>query len=210
MSKMTEALYRLSTYYRDKAGMSIEEIERILSSFPFRLSDEVYEFYQWAGAPTGDPRPDDWDGSYNNSSTYHCALEGLLQGVEDMVHFRSLEEFITSAPYLGDLNPEWLPILSSQYSHLVISGCQTQIATSPVLKVEDDRSELWFPSLTNMMLAIAESDEIVGTILPGWFKNCDDEDYGTDIYQEKVREQCSLVAAIAKKYGSPNGDIIPT
>jgi hypothetical protein len=175
----------------------MEEIERILSSFPFRLSDEAYEFYQWAGAPVGDSQPEDWDGSYNDSSTYHCALENLLQGVDDFFHFMSLEEFVKSAPYLGDTNPEWLPIFSSEYNHLVIPGSKIQVATSPVLIVEDGKAELWFPSLTNMMLAIAESKEAVGTILPTGLEsiveNIDDEDYGTEAYKEKVRNKFDMV-----------------
>lgn len=208
MSKMTEALDIISVHHRNKPGMSMEEIERILSSFPFRLSDEAYEFYQWAGAPVGDAQPEDWDGSYNDSSTYYCALENLLQGVDDYFHFMSLEEFVKGVPYLGDTNPEWLPIFSSEYNHLVISGSKIQVATSPVLKVEDGKAELWFPSLTNMMLAIAESKEVVGTILPIGLPN--DEDYGTEAYKEKILNKLDMVIAIAKKYGSPSGDIIAT
>ncbi len=68
--------------------------------------------------------------------------------------------------------------------------------------------ELWFPSLTNMMLAIAESLETVGTIFPLCDVNSDDEDYGTDRYEEKMREQCKTVEVIAKKYGSPTGEIV--
>ena len=214
MSKMTEALNRISVYHRNKAGMSMEEIEKILSSFPFKLSDEAYEFYQWAGAPTGDARPEDWDGSYNDSSTYHCALESLLQGVDDIFHFMSLEECMKCTPYFGDDSPEWLPIFSSEYSHLVISGSKIKAATSPVLKIEDGKAKFWFPSLTNMMLAIAESKETVGTILPKGLEyigeNSADEDYGTEAYKEKICEKFDTVIAIAKKYGSPGGNIIAT
>jgi hypothetical protein len=35
-----------------------------------------------------------------------------------------------------------------------------------------------------------------------------DEDYGTDAYKEKIRDKFDTVVAIAKKYGSPLGDII--
>jgi hypothetical protein len=76
MSMMTEALDRISAvsgFRFTKQGMSAEEIERRLSFFPYRLSDEAYEFYQWAGAPTGDRSPDGWDGSYNDNSTYCCS-----------------------------------------------------------------------------------------------------------------------------------------
>jgi hypothetical protein len=63
-----------------------------------------------------------------------------------------------------------------------------------------------------MMLAIAECEEKVGTILPRGLEsiveNIDDEDYGTDAYKEKIRDRFDMVIAIAKKYGSPSGDII--
>jgi hypothetical protein len=63
-----------------------------------------------------------------------------------------------------------------------------------------------------MMLAIAESEEVAGTILPkgleSAIENTADEDYGTESYKEKIREKFDMVVAIAKKYGSPSGDII--
>ncbi len=55
MSLMSEALERISTYCNlTQSGRSRENVERQLSVFPFQLADEVYEYYQWAGAPTGD------------------------------------------------------------------------------------------------------------------------------------------------------------
>ena len=94
----------------------------------------------------------------------------------------------------------------------MISGSKIKTDTSPVLKVEDGEAELWFPSLTKMMLAIAESEEAAGTILPKGLEsiveNIDDEDYGTEAYKEKIRKKFDMVIAIAKKHGSPSGDII--
>lgn len=58
------------------------------------------------------------------------------------------------------------------------------------------------------MLAIAESLETVGSILPVLSRKYDDEDYGTDKSDEKIRENCKIVEAIAKKYGSPRGMIL--
>ncbi len=134
-------------------------------------------------------------------------LECLLERADDIIHFQSLEEMGKNYSILNASNPEWLPIISAEYSHFVISGSQTQIDTSPVLIV-NDKSKLWLPSLTDMMLAIAEFIEVTGTILPGWFDDPDDEDYGTDTYDAKVRDKCRIVKAIAKKYGSPEGVIL--
>ncbi|OKH29587.1 hypothetical protein NIES2101_43225 [Calothrix sp. HK-06] len=59
-----------------------------------------------------------------------------------------------------------------------------------------------------MMLAIAESLETVGSILPALSSRYDDEDYGTDEYDKKIRSNCKIVEAIAKRYGSPRGIIL--
>ncbi|MFN6516258.1 MAG: hypothetical protein RMY29_017395 [Nostoc sp. CreGUA01] len=208
---MTEALERISNGVRfTKQGMSLEEVERRLSFFPFRLSDEAYEFYQWAGAPTGDRHPDGWDGSYNDNSTYYCFLEQLLEGADDLIHFLSLEEAekLYSLRDADIYDPKCLPFVSYENGILVIVGSQTQIETSPVLQREDIKDKLWFPSLTNMMLAIAEALETVGTILPELSSHNYDEDYGTNDYDEKIRNNCKIVAEIAKKYGSPRGIIL--
>lgn len=93
---------------------------------------------------------------------------------------------------------------SYEYGHLVIACSETHIEVSPVLQREKINDELWFPSLTNMMLAIAESIEIIGTIFPGF--TCDENGYLPD--EDEEREQWKTWTAIAKKYGSPRGQII--
>lgn len=214
MSSLTEALERItvaSGFRFTETGMSLEEVEKRLSFFPFRLSDEAYDYYQWAGAPTGDRRPDDWDGSYNDSSTYKCSLEGLLERAEDLIHFLSIEEAekYYSLRDADIYDPKCLPFVSYEKGLLVTVGSLILAKTSPVLQREDaNKNEFWFPSLTNMMLAIAESLETVGSILPALSRRYDDEDYGTDKYDEKIRENCRIVEAIAKKYGSPKGMIL--
>ncbi|MBD2168640.1 hypothetical protein H6G04_30125 [Calothrix membranacea FACHB-236] len=211
MSNLTEALERIRVargWRFTEPGMSAEEIESRLSFFPFSLSNEAYQFYQWAGAPRGDRFPDDWDGPYNNNSTYNCALESLLERADDLIHFLSIEE--AEKFYFPDdiYEPKCLPFVSYENGLLVIAGSDTQVEISPVLQREGRRDRLWFPSLTNMMLAIAESLETVGTILPELYRCYDDEEYGTDEYDEKIRQKCKVVQAIAKKYGSPKGAIL--
>jgi hypothetical protein len=79
ISLMTEALDRISTYcHLREPNRSREEVERQLSFFPFNLSEEVYEYYQWSGAPTGDRQPEGWDGPHNDNSTYTRRLEQFL------------------------------------------------------------------------------------------------------------------------------------
>ena len=207
MSRMTEALERISIYcHLSKPDRRREEIERKLCFFPFQLSDEVYEFYQLAGAPVGMRFPDDCDGSYSNS-TYSCALERFLGTANDLILFLSIEEAERYySPSFDD--PKYLPFVSYENGSLVIAGSETQVANSPVLQREDCDPSLWFPSLTNMMLAIAESLETVGTIFPGVTIDDYDENYGTNKYHEKLQKQLQVVEAIAQKYGSPRGRIL--
>ena len=205
MSMMTEALERISIYcHLSKPYRRIEEIEIKLSFFAFQLSDEVYEFYQWAGAPVG-MMFYDCDGFYSNS-TYSCALERFLGSASDLIHFLSIEEAEgVYSPSMDD--PKYLPFVSYENGLLAIAGSETQVANSPVIQREEGSDYLWFPSLTNMMLAIAESLETVGTIWSGVTRDYN-EDHGTNKYYQKLQQQDMQVDAIAKKYGSPRGIIL--
>jgi hypothetical protein len=203
MSMMTEALERISIYcHLSQPDRLREEIERKLSFFPFQLSHQVYEFYQWAGAPVGVTH--DSDGSYSNP-TYSCALERWFGKASDLIHWVSIEEAERYYP-LSIEDSKYLPFVSYEYGYLAIAGSETPVANSPVIRQDEDGDSLWFPSLTNMMLAIAESLETVGTIWLGVTIDYNDEDYGTNKYQ-KLQQQEMQVVAISQKYGSLKGAI---
>jgi hypothetical protein len=201
MSMMTEALERISIYCDlSQPDRPREEIEKKLSFFPFQLSDEAYEFYDWAGAPVGIMR---WPPYDDGNSTYSCTLERFFESVSDLIHFVSIEEAERYySPSFHD--PKYLQFVSYENGSLFIAGSETQVANSPVLLLEDSDPSLWFPSLTNMMLAIAESLETVGTIWPAPTI----EDYGTNKYQEKLQKQWQVIEVIAQKYGSPTASIL--
>lgn len=206
MSLMTEALERISIYcHITRPSGSREDVERQLSFFPFKLADEVYEFYQWAGAPIGD-----WsfDSSYNNNSTYYCSLERFLGSASDLIQFQSLEQaekhYHSYSSYAHLYDVKCLPFVSYENGELVIAGSETPIDVSPVLVREDGDDRLWFPSLTNMILAIAESLETIGTLLPG----CTRDENGDLPDRDELRKQGETWTAIAKKYGSPGGAIL--
>lgn len=57
MSQMTEVLAKLSGIGVYKQTITREEVEKELSFFPYKLSEEAYEFYQWDGAPVGERYP---------------------------------------------------------------------------------------------------------------------------------------------------------
>lgn len=204
MSMMTDALEQISIYcHLSKPDRCREEIERELSFFPLQLSDEVYEFYQWAGAPVGMMLYNS-DGFYSNS-TYSCALERFFEKVSDLIRFVPIEEAERYYPLYID-EPKYLPFVSYENGYLVIAGSETPVEKLAVIQQEEGSNYLWFPSLTNMMLAIAESLETVGTIWPE--VDYHDEDYATNKYREKIQEQWQVVEAIARKYGSPTGAIL--
>lgn len=208
MSLMTEALERISSYcYIKKPGQSREEVERQLSFFPFQLADEAYEYYQWAGAPTGDRTPDGWDGSYNDNSTYEFIPKHFLKFPSDLIHFLSIEE--AEKCHHHDYDPTYFPFVSYENGWLFLVGSETPDATSPVIQGED-KCKLWFPSLTNMMLAIAESLETIGSIWPPSIPRHDSRYEDSDVYidRDEEREQWKTLAAIAEKYGSPHGIIV--
>jgi hypothetical protein len=207
MSLMTEALERISQCHLTRPKRTREEVERQLRFFPFELSEEVYEYYQWAGAPIGNQRPPGWDGSYNDNSTYSCVLEHLLDGASDLIHFMSLEEaeeFYPNYSLNADLyDAKCLPFTSYENGVLVIAGSENQIDVSPVLQRESGRDKLWFPSLTNMMLSIAECVEAIGTILP-----MSSHVGGERLEEEEICERWNMIQTIARKYGSPTGMIV--
>ena len=205
MSMMTEALERISIYCDlRQPDRPREEMEKKLSFFPFQLSDEAYEFYQWAGAPVGIMR---WPPYDDGNSTYSCALERFLGNANGLIHFVSIEE--AERYYSPSFHaPKYLQFVAYENGSLFIAGSETQVANSPVLQLEDRDPSLWFPSLTNMMLAIAESLETVRTIIAGESIDDYDENYGTNKYHEKLQKQWQVVKAIAQKYGSPRGRIL--
>jgi hypothetical protein len=144
-----------------------------------------------------------WPPYDDGNSTYSCTLERFFESVSDLIHFVSIEEAERYySPSFHD--PKYLQFVSYENGSLFIAGSETQVANSPVLLLEDSDPSLWFPSLTNMMLAIAESLETVGTIWPAPTI----EDYGTNKYQEKLQKQWQVIEVIAQKYGSPTASIL--
>ncbi|WP_162183043.1 hypothetical protein [Neosynechococcus sphagnicola] len=99
--------------------------------------------------------------------------------------------------------------MSYENGMLYIVGSETSAATSPVMQGED-KCRLWFPSFTNMMLAIAESLETLGGLFPPSIPRHDPRYEDTDVYidRDEEREQWKTLATITKKYGSPHGIII--
>lgn len=127
-----------------------------------------------------------------------------------MIHFLSLEEaekFYPNYSNNADIcDPQCLSFVSYEYGELVIAGSETPTEVSPVLKKEDRKYELWFPSLTNMMLAIVEALETLKSIYPPSIPPNEDGD--TYLEPDEEKERWKTLAEITKKYGSSKGVII--
>jgi hypothetical protein len=124
-------------------GLTREQVEAQLQRLPFRLSEEVYQLYQWRN---GNPRE---------------------RGVEFLPQYRMipLEEAVIESQSMYEVLADedechWLPFLAMDSNFYAIKGSVEFKVTAPI------SSFAWmlglasqFNSLTDMMLAIAECFE---------------------------------------------------
>lgn len=206
MSLMTEALERISEHLQiSTPNRTREEVEKQLAFFPFYLAEEVYEYYQWAGAPIGFHYAEEEGGS-----TYQCLLNTLIGEGEDLIEFSSLETakywYCSGFEKGGVHGVKNFLFVASENTSLVIAGSETPTDVSPVLESEEGpgSERLWFPSLTNMMLAIADAVDAFGTIMPASYLGSDSGERGKRERSERWR----IAKEITKKYGSPHGTIL--
>ncbi len=120
-------------------GLTRYEIEKIIKVLPFRLSKELYELYEWG-----------------NGGYLYFPLEVAVQ-----------EYYKMENSFYPLWNPYWLPItndLGSGYptedlkGYRVVVGDKETQNTSLMLNIDFESPEpgVWYPSITNMMLAIVE------------------------------------------------------
>ena len=153
---MTDALARLSDGVYKQARTRKEIDENLSLFFPYKLSEEVYEFYQWSGAPVGKRFHATWKDRHNKKATYKCKLETLLGTTHDMIHFLSIDE--AKRLYTDDYNYFLFVEYGEESGILAIAGLQKKVINnSSVVKVTEEGERLCFPNSTSMMLAIAEA-----------------------------------------------------
>lgn len=161
MSTLTEALDRIFDWIVKnnpelalslQPGLTREKIEQTLRNLPFQLPEEFYELYQWRNGTRED--------------CYICFLPGYtFLSLE-----QALEEYIGINQYREDLlefhEPEeiwyklWFPVFMLDAKEYLILFGSLEEKTSPVLRfVIADEPATRYPSLTNMMLAIAQCYE---------------------------------------------------
>ncbi|WP_103125505.1 HEAT repeat domain-containing protein [Nostoc cycadae] len=148
MSLLTDALDRIETWLVSHQpefalslapGLTRQEIDAIVENFPYRLPEELYEFYGW-----------------HNGCQY-----GYI--VPKFDNFFSLQEALKwYADFLSwgfDWNPQWLTILdfNGDYRYAVVTGEDS----APIWFIDPECGieEIRWDSLTDLMLATAECYE---------------------------------------------------
>jgi len=194
--RLRAALDKIRPDLAGKAGLSLEEVKKQLSFFPYYLGEEVYEFYQWAGAPQGqtlqlmtnDKGEYDWltsDGTHAKVR-YSCGLPD--HGFSEYNQYYSIEElFIPSESNL-------LSFWSREGDTLAFIGSSTPVYYSPIVDTWDIHT-IWSPSLTNWLEAMAETTITLGYTIP--------YDLGGGYYgnSTKEKEELLIYQSICQKYG---------
>ncbi|KAF3884893.1 MULTISPECIES: HEAT repeat domain-containing protein [Nostocales] len=145
MSPLTEALNRIETWFVKnqpefalglQPGLTREQIDALLVNFPFRLPEELYEFYGWHNGCT----------SFGYIIPYYDNFFFLEEVLRDYQYWLSWDWW----------NPHWLPILdgNGDYRYAVVVGEEA----APVWYIDPEgcTKEIRWDSLTDLMLATAE------------------------------------------------------
>lgn len=165
MSELTEALERIrlwqQLHHPDLAvalqpGLSEAEIEDYLKDFPYQLSKEVYELYNWCNGCVGEQQ---------EFFPWYVFLP-LERAIKE--YKMSMKVAVEVAADLNDdpskiWHPSWFPVFRfvCVCDYYVIKGQLKAEPASPVLfSFNDDREpDAQYASLTDMMRAVAECYE---------------------------------------------------
>ena len=149
MSELTNALNIILNWFQYnkpsivdalQPGLTIEEIEEKVKDLPFRLTQEVYELYQWR------------NGMIDDGSCFFTAFR-----------FFSLEEAIEESQIMKEawglsLPFGWFPLFEFEGEFFAVVGAEENTENSPILHTYHD-IDISYRNLTNMMLYIAECYE---------------------------------------------------
>jgi cell wall assembly regulator SMI1 len=191
---------------RYNPGLSREQIDRIVKDLPFKLSEEVYELYQWRNGEAnsvyhnGDTIADFLFPDHHipgNLSIPFWSLQNAVSNYHDL--WKMEESMQQNKPYedckLWDC--KWFPIASMENKSMLIAI--GDIDPSPIYQIEfvySDTPLRVYKSLTSMMSTIAECCESeLYTIIQ-------DEDSETFVYIKLDDEKSDIEQAIYRKYNS--------
>lgn len=172
MSELTDALKRISNWMKAlhpfpvkdgqtitpyRPGLSDTDIKNFTDNLPFKLPQEVKEFYQWHNGSWSSKDCRFSDAQDKEIIEFLYVNPGLIYGglrpfIDEEVDFFSLDKAVSCFRYASEFDEKpYLPIFTTEnsfYSLLILEGDIT-----PILL---DDYEIALPSLTVLMQCIAE------------------------------------------------------
>jgi hypothetical protein len=212
MSALKESLQRIETWIEQdnsrlaqelrsklRPGLTMQNLEERLSDLPIlpetadssimKLSEEVYELYQW----------------HNGEVDF-----------AEMVQFLSLETSIALRSPYGPAG--FFPIFGGEYYFCGVTGSQHQESKSPVLyycfETRGHNTSMVSPSLTNLMMAVAECLESFGgisacTMALDSQADIPNEEFFSNYFNLITQENTEKLAPIYQKYQVNFSNIFP-
>ncbi|MEH1974672.1 MAG: SMI1/KNR4 family protein [Nostoc sp.] len=166
MSDLQDALTRIHYWFTNKypakisslaSGLSPLEIDNLLSTLSFKVSNEVKEIYQWSNGYSKYECADDWIFYYMFLLNLESAVKEAQTWVEEH------EEINLMYKYAGK---PVLPICISDMEFLAVVATDDEQTTSPVIHISEIAEiSLQYTNLTAMMLTLAESYETGGLFI---------------------------------------------
>ena len=191
---------------RYKPGLTRQQIDTIVKDLPFKLSEEVYELYQWrngkseCGENSGENVADFLFPDHHipgNLSLPFWSLQESIKRYHDL--WKLHESRITEDPHNGFIlwKQDWFPIASMENkTMLCVVG---NLNPSPVYQIEFagfEKPLRTYANLTSMMSVIAECCE------SDLYKIIPDEYEETYFYIKLDEGKRDLERAIYQKYNS--------
>ncbi len=191
---------------RYNPGLTRQQIDNIVKDLPFKLSEEVYELYQWRngqadfGYYNGECMVDFLFPDHHipgNSSIPFWPLQAAVKIYHDLCAIEKSNLMNPPCEGFHLWDRKWFPIASMENkSLLIVIG---ELDPSPVYQMDYgffDRPLRVYKSLTSMIATIAECCESeLYTVIP-------DEDNEMFIYIKLDEERQEAERAIYKKYNS--------
>lgn len=138
-------------------GLTFSEIENRVEVLPVFLPTEFYKLYQWHNGVFSD----------EEDFTFFCPAYSFNSLEKSFIQYEKLLE--EAQKIAEDLwldpseiwNKSWFPIFSYDKDYLFIVGEEKKRYQSPVMSYfrGNPGPNLWYPSITKMMLAIGECYE---------------------------------------------------
>ena len=194
MSELTNALNRILNWFENnkpstieslQPGLTIEEIEEKAKDLPFRLTQEVYELYQWRNGMID-------DGSCFFSAFRFIPLEEAIKYSKSVVE--DIEIFFPFG---------WLPIFEFEGDYSAVICAEEKTESSLILDIYED-TNIAHQSLTNMMCCIAECYE-TGAFYIDESGNLEENEVAKDIYRKYEPDLNLIDKAKVELVDNPDG-----